>query len=76
MVVLTGGEPLLQADAALIRTLKARSFYVAVETNGTRALPAPLDWDCVGPKADVPLVLQVADRLRLVYLQLAALPGR
>ncbi len=76
MAVLTGGEPLLQAVAALIEALKARGFYIAVETNGTRALPAPLDWACVGPKADVPLVLHVADRLRLVYLQLAALPGR
>jgi 7-carboxy-7-deazaguanine synthase len=74
--VLTGGEPLLQAVAALIEALKARGFYIAVETNGTRALPAPLDWACVGPKADVPLVLHVADRLRLVYLLLAALPGR
>jgi organic radical activating enzyme len=72
----TGGEPLLQADAALIEAHKARGFYVAVETNGTRALPAPLDWDCVSPKADAPLVLHEADELKLVYPQLAALPDR
>jgi 7-carboxy-7-deazaguanine synthase len=76
MTVLTGGEPLLQADAALIQALKARGFYIAVETNGTRALPAPLDWVCVSPKADAPLVLHEADELKLVYPQLAALPDR
>jgi organic radical activating enzyme len=44
MAVPTGGEPLLQVDAALIEALKARGSYVAVETNGTRALQALLDW--------------------------------
>ena len=39
-VVLTGGEPLLQVDSALCRSLHARGFSIAVETNGTQALPA------------------------------------
>ena len=69
MAVLTGGEPLLQADAALIRALRSRSFYVAAETNGTQKLPCPIDWLCVSPKAGAPLVLRQADELKLVYPQ-------
>ena len=55
-VVCTGGEPLLQLDSALISALHARGFEVAVETNGTLAAPAGLDWICVSPKAGAPLV--------------------
>ena len=35
MVVLTGGEPLLQVDAELLAALHDRMFLIAVETNGT-----------------------------------------
>src|SRR5262249_20941232 len=48
--VLTGGEPLLQVDAALIDALHGRGFAIAVETNGTIAPPDGLDWICVSPK--------------------------
>jgi 7-carboxy-7-deazaguanine synthase len=75
MAVLTGGEPLLQADAVLIEALKARGFYIAIETNGTRPLPAPLGWVCVSPKAGAPLVLHQADELKLVYPQPGASPN-
>ena len=75
MVVLTGGEPLLQVDAELIACLRARSFYVAVETNGTRPLPAHVDWLCVSPKAGASLVLHDADELKLVYPQPGAEPA-
>ncbi len=51
LVVLTGGEPLLQVDAALITALKNEGFIVAVETNGTIKAPEGLDWICVSPKA-------------------------
>ena len=54
-VVCTGGEPLLQIDAALIDALHAFDFEIAVETNGTIAAPAGLDWICVSPKAGAPL---------------------
>ena len=74
MAVLTGGEPLLQADAALIVALQHRGFYVAVETNGTQPLPARLDWVCVSPKAGAPLTLSQADELKLVYPQAGAEP--
>ena len=50
-VVCTGGEPLLQMDASLIDALHACGFEIAVETNGTIAAPAGLDWVCVSPKA-------------------------
>jgi 7-carboxy-7-deazaguanine synthase len=76
MAVLTGGEPLLQADAALIVALQDRGFYVAVETNGTQQLPARLDWVCVSPKAGAPLALSQADELKLVYPQVGAEPER
>lgn len=76
MAVLTGGEPLLQADPSLISALKQRGFYIAIETNGTRALPMPLDWVCVSPKAGAPVVLDHADELKLVYPQAGAEPER
>jgi 7-carboxy-7-deazaguanine synthase len=67
-VVLTGGEPLLQADAALIDLLHDRQFEVAVETNGTLAPPAGIDWLCVSPKARE-LAVRQGDELKLVYPQ-------
>jgi 7-carboxy-7-deazaguanine synthase len=69
MAVLTGGEPLLQADPPLIRALRSRNFYIAVETNGTQPLPCHIDWVCVSPKASAPLMLTDADELKLVYPQ-------
>src|ERR1700733_10604646 len=74
--VLTGGEPLLQVDAALVTALKRHDFTIAVETNGTQPIPAPIDWVCVSPKAGAPLVLDHADELKLVYPQLGAVPER
>jgi 7-carboxy-7-deazaguanine synthase (Cx14CxxC type) len=74
MVVLTGGEPLLQVDEALIAALRARGFTIAVETNGTQPIPAPIDWVCVSPKAGAPVVLGQADELKLVYPQAGAAP--
>jgi 7-carboxy-7-deazaguanine synthase len=75
-VVCTGGEPLLQLDEVLIDALHARHFTVAVETNGTQAAPAGLDWICVSPKAGTPLVLTSGDELKLVYPQQGAEPSR
>lgn len=75
-VVCTGGEPLLQLDEALVDALHAEGFEVAVETNGTRPAPKGLDWICVSPKADAPLVLTEGDELKLVYPQPLAMPER
>jgi 7-carboxy-7-deazaguanine synthase (Cx14CxxC type) len=74
--VCTGGEPLLQLDAPLIDSLHAAGFEIAVETNGTQAAPPGLDWICVSPKADAPLVLTSGDELKLVYPQTLAPPER
>ena len=72
--VLTGGEPLLQIDAALIEALHARGFLIAVETNGTIEPPPGLDWICVSPKAGAELVVREGHELKLVYPQAGAPP--
>ena len=76
MVVLTGGEPLLQVDAALIDALHARGVFIAVETNGTQPLPGPIDFVCLSPKSTAPVVLTRADELKLVFPQPDAMPDR
>ena len=76
LVVFTGGEPLLQVDAALIDAVHAQGFEIAVETNGTQAAPDGLDWICVSPKADAPVVLTRGDELKLVFPQADAPPER
>jgi len=68
-VVCTGGEPLLQLDAALIAAFHNADFKVAVETNGTVKAPEGLDWICVSPKADASLVQRSGHELKLVYPQ-------
>jgi 7-carboxy-7-deazaguanine synthase (Cx14CxxC type) len=81
LTVLTGGEPLLQLDAALIDSLHARGFQIAVESNGTVAAPPGIDWLCISPKAGAPLVQTTGQELKVVVPQpgldltaLAALP--
>jgi organic radical activating enzyme len=69
LVVVTGGEPLLQLDASLIDALHARGFEIAVETNGTLPAPAGLDWICVSPKAGTEVVQRAGDELKLVWPQ-------
>jgi 7-carboxy-7-deazaguanine synthase (Cx14CxxC type) len=76
LVVCTGGEPLLQLDAAAIAALKARGFEIAVETNGTMAAPAGIDWICVSPKADNALAQTVGQELKLVWPQVGVDPAR
>lgn len=73
-VVLTGGEPLLQVDPALLEALKMAGFQIAVETNGTIAAPDGLDWICVSPKAGAPLKQKSGNELKLVYPQAALAP--
>ncbi len=69
LVVCTGGEPLLQLDAPLCDALHARGFAVAIETNGTIEVPPGVDWVCVSPKANAPLVVTRGDELKLVFPQ-------
>ena len=68
-VVFTGGEPLLQLDAALINAIHARGFEIAVETNGTIAPPPGVDWLCVSPKAGARRVVDRGQELKLVFPQ-------
>jgi 7-carboxy-7-deazaguanine synthase (Cx14CxxC type) len=74
-VVLTGGEPLLQVDAALIDALHGRGFSIGVETNGTVAAPDGIDWICVSPKAGAELRVRSGHELKLVYPQATASPA-
>lgn len=75
LVVATGGEPLLQLDAALLDALHAAGFAVAIETNGTQPVPAGVDWVCVSPKAHAPLVVTRGDELKLIYPQAEVPPA-
>ena len=68
-VVFTGGEPLLQLDAALIEAVHRLGFEIAVETNGTQDAENGIDWICVSPKAGAPLKQRCGDELKLVYPQ-------
>jgi 7-carboxy-7-deazaguanine synthase (Cx14CxxC type) len=68
-VVCTGGEPLLQMDAALIDALHQRDFWIAIETNGTIAVPEGIDWVCVSPKSGASLKVTHGDELKVVYPQ-------
>ena len=75
-VVLTGGEPLLQVDAALLAALHVKGFMIAMETNGTIRPPEGIDWLCVSPKADAPLAVESGQELKLVYPQPGVDPAR
>ncbi len=68
-VVLTGGEPMLQVDAALIDALHDQGFTIAIESNGTFPVPRSIDWICVSPKAGSDLVQTSGDELKLVWPQ-------
>jgi len=76
LVVCTGGEPLLQLDAALIEALHARGFEIAIESNGTLPAPDGIAWICVSPKADAAVVQTRGQELKLVYPQAKAMPER
>jgi 7-carboxy-7-deazaguanine synthase (Cx14CxxC type) len=75
-VVCTGGEPLLQIDAALIDALHAAGFEIAIESNGTLPAPDGIDWICISPKANAPLVQTHGHELKLVFPQAGGEPER
>jgi 7-carboxy-7-deazaguanine synthase (Cx14CxxC type) len=75
-VVCTGGEPLLQLDEPLIEAFHQKGLEVAVETNGTVAAPAGIDWICLSPKAHTELVIKKGQELKLVFPQADAEPER
>ena len=69
LVVLTGGEPMLQVDDALIAALHDHGIEIAVETNGTLPVPSAIDWICVSPKSGTALAQRTGDELKLVFPQ-------
>jgi len=75
LVVGTGGEPMLQLDAALVDELHRRSFRVAAETNGTLPATRGLDWICVSPKAGTDVVQRAGNELKLVWPQAGIEPA-
>lgn len=68
MVILTGGEPSLWIDDALIDMLHAAGKYICIETNGTRPLPEGIDWITCSPKTGSDLCLKRMDEVKVVYL--------
>ena len=75
LVVITGGEPMLQLDSALIEALHGRGFRVAIETNGTLPVASGVDWVCVSPKAGTEVVQRSGNELKLVWPQEGIDPG-
>jgi 7-carboxy-7-deazaguanine synthase (Cx14CxxC type) len=69
LVVITGGEPMLQLDPALVAALHDRNFKIAVETNGTLPATPEIDWICVSPKAGTEVVQRSGNELKLVWPQ-------
>jgi 7-carboxy-7-deazaguanine synthase len=68
-IVLTGGEPMLQIDDALVEALHAREFEIGVESNGTIAAHSGIDWLCISPKAGSDVVQRSGNELKLVWPQ-------
>jgi 7-carboxy-7-deazaguanine synthase (Cx14CxxC type) len=75
LVVITGGEPMLQLDRELVDALHGRDFRIAVETNGTLPATPGIDWICVSPKASTDVVQRCGDELKLVWPQEGIDPG-
>lgn len=69
LVVITGGEPMLQLDRALIDALHDVGFRIAVESNGTIAAVPGIDWLCISPKAGSDVVQRSGNELKLVWPQ-------
>ena len=76
LTVITGGEPMLQLDRALVDALHERDFRVAVESNGTLPAVDGIDWLCVSPKAGTEVVQRRGDELKLVWPQEGIEPAR
>ena len=75
-VVFTGGEPALQLDSELITELHEHNCFIAIETNGTLALPEGIDWVCMSPKAGSEVVIKSGNELKLVFPQETMMPDK
>lgn len=70
-VILTGGEPSLQATESLVDKIHALGKKVAMETNGTHEVPSNLDWVTVSPKEGKEPILTQADEVKVVFTERA-----
>jgi 7-carboxy-7-deazaguanine synthase (Cx14CxxC type) len=68
-VVCTGGEPALQVDELLVKSLHDVGFQVGIETNGTQSLPDSLDWICMSPKANTEILIEKGDEIKIIVPQ-------
>jgi 7-carboxy-7-deazaguanine synthase len=68
-VVITGGEPMLQVDDAIVDALHAQAFQIAIESNGTIEVHPGIDWVCISPKAGSDVIHRRGDELKLVWPQ-------
>ncbi len=75
LVVITGGEPMLQLDPALVDALHGEGFRIAVESNGTLPAVSGIDWLCISPKAGSDVVQRSGDELKLVWPQAGIEPA-
>jgi organic radical activating enzyme len=66
-VILTGGEPLLQADYKFVAALKRRGFIVHCESNGTIMAPSNIDWLTISPKPGALWRQTFANEIKVVY---------
>ena len=74
-VVLTGGEPMLQVDDAVVDALHLAGFRIAIESNGTLPAHPRIDWVCVSPKAGSEVVQRSGHELKLVWPQTGINPA-
>lgn len=65
-LVITGGEPAMQLDSALVNELKHRGFFLQIETNGTLPIAQGVDWVTCSPK-DGPWHIDRIDELKIVF---------
>jgi len=68
-VVCMGGEQMLQIDPPFVDGLHEAGFEMAIETNGSMPVLDSIDWICVSPKADAPLVVTKGNELKVVVPQ-------
>ncbi|MFZ7129712.1 7-carboxy-7-deazaguanine synthase QueE [Avibacterium avium] len=52
-IIITGGEPTIQPQLSLLLAqLKAEGYFLAIETNGLKPVPAQIDYIATSPKRE------------------------
>lgn len=68
VVVVTGGEPLMQNLSELTSTIHEHSLRAHLETSGTHLLSGDFDWVCLSPKRHCPPLFFDADEMKIVIV--------